>query len=240
LKLRFDFRLVPLAALLFCAANTTTTHAANISWGLATNISGASDVSTTGTLINAVSLGGPLETVNGVTFNPTTIVSSDVFSGNFVFASNQLSVVSGSTPIVTPTSYSALLLGGIHSATASFSLQITGLTPGANYQLELWSNDSSGPSGDNLFAVSQGGSAGLQEDTNPAGGGLGQFVIGAFTADSTGSESITFGQSDPSSDPLNAVQLRQLPSVPEPTTALFGVATIGACALGRRRKSRPV
>ena len=64
-------------------------HAAPIVWNAATNISGDSDVSTDGTLVNAVNLGAAgvaATTVNGVLFNPLLMTGTSVLSGNFTFA----------------------------------------------------------------------------------------------------------------------------------------------------------
>ena len=67
--------------------------------------------------------------------------------------------------------------------------------------------------------------------------GLGEFALGTFVADATASQSVTFSSN--SNGVLTALQLRHLappPPVPEPGTALFGLALLGTALTRRTRK----
>ena len=111
---------------------------------------------------------------------------------------------------------------------AAMTLSITGLTINQTYQVELWANFSdltfSPPIGE---TVSAGNSTTLLYNTS-ATSGLGQFVIGTFTATSTTQQ---IGLT-PIANPvyvdalLNAVEVRAIPEPPIPGMMLSGAACL--------------
>ncbi|MEO6870752.1 MAG: VPDSG-CTERM sorting domain-containing protein [Chthoniobacterales bacterium] len=117
-------------------------------------------------------------------------------------------------------------LGSATASTSSqgFTLTISGLTMGTQYHCQWWCNDSSSEFGFSTTATA-GDDVRLTSHTYGAEGGLGQFAIGTFVADSH-TRVISYSISEIGF--LNAFQLRELPagSVPE------GGATLGFLALG--------
>ncbi len=86
-------------------------------------------------------------------------------------------------------------------------LTINGLMAGQNYLVELWVNASNNttPTTETVTAIN---STSLQFNTTATTGGVGQFVTGTFTANSTGSEIIQLNAMTPAAGTdaiLNAV-----------------------------------
>jgi hypothetical protein len=120
-------------------------------------------------------------------------------------------------------------------------MTISGLVIGAQYQFQFWSNESSGSFGYQITATA-GNSVPLAGNTSNAPGGLGEWVIGSFTADAA-TQMITFA-GDGDGGELNAFQLRnitpRLPAVPDSgsTLALLGIAASGLGCAHRRLSVR--
>ena len=222
----------------------------NITWGTPTTISGTSDVSTAGTFVGSWGpgddWGGTMRSdyypVNGVTF-------AAYGSGPFAsFISNPgLDDRYGSyaNPNTADPNYNYLLQTAIYSYGEAISLTWGGMTPGDTYQLEFWVNDGRNSTVDERSETLTGGtntSAALAYGTGPNGTGPGQFIIGTFVADSTGQETLTLNPSGGAdigaSAQINLLQLRDIISVPEPSTIAFFVAGIGMLLCGLRRKSQ--
>jgi hypothetical protein len=202
-------------------------HAASINWGTPTNISGGSDVNTTGILFGAANNGGGGVTsviVGGVEFRPfvTDGTASNFTSGNFT-----LSVPTTATKLkgssffgnaekpfaaLSPPSYKNLLISASSYSNAPLTLTLNNLSINQAYLVQLWVNfsDLTVPATETIAA---GNSAVLYYNTTSTLGGLGQFVVGTFTADSP-TQSITltalFNPIFPCAV-LNAVQLRTVP-----------------------------
>ena len=223
-------------------------HAAVVTWGAATNISGNSDVSTAGTFVGALNFGGSTvanTTVNGVTFTGLNLTgATNVTSGIFTFtsatpASASDAVGSANAPFSSLSAPYRALLSSRVSSFGTFTLSMSGLATGATYQFEWWSNDSTGPISGPTTATA-GNSVAIARNTNiGAPGGIGQFALGTFVADATGTQAIDFGTQGPSN--VNGVQLRQFApatAVPEPGSALAGLLALGACASGLVRRNR--
>lgn len=186
-------------------------QAAPITWGAAGNVSAASDVSTNGALVEAFNLGGTGvanavadETVNGVLFTAKT----DLLSNN-----SSLDVFSGSSG---DAGYDNLLgtvdFGG-GTNLVSLSLGNGSLVSGANYEIQVWFNDTRYTNRDTPVGDGLGNKVTLNS--------TGQFATGVFTADASSQtltlESPTFGNAH-----LNAYQIRSLSDDP---LAIFSGAT---------------
>ncbi len=219
------------------AALPVNAKASTISWGVATSISSPSDVSTAGTLVQAYALGdsSPV-TVNGVTFTGVDISAdtSDMAVGVDTVTADMIGNYNGFGPASSSlsSSYQTLIGSAAFEANGNqtpLTLQIAGLTPGQSYLFEGWVNDSRPTvSWSETFADSLGNSVSLQFQT-PSD--LGQFAVGAFTASTTGSQSVVItGTSD---SQLNAFQVR---AVPEPATlGLMVAGALGLLLLERRK-----
>ncbi len=226
---------------------TTAAHAGTIVWGTPTNISGDSDVSTVGTLVDAFNLGEtgiPSTTVNGVLFQAFGREQFGTSTmGNFTITTpsglgRQDSDRSASAPFVNLSSaYQTLLQSWIGAGGPSWTLTMVGLQDQAEYAIQVWSNSSHDVT-DSGVIVSAGNAVTLDANSTGSDGGVGQFVLGTFTATGT-SQVIDFdgiGQG-----PVNGFQLRLLSTaVPEPGSAVLAGA--GAFVMGlfyalRRRRS---
>jgi hypothetical protein len=225
-------------------------HAAPVNWGPAKTISGDTDVTTQGTLIQAVNLGDAgigNTTVNGVLFQgmaaPFT-QSTTVSLGNFSLTPSGLGFLSlpngsygsGSAPYSTLSpSYQALLGSAAQTGAGdNMTLTISGLVVGHAYVFEWWSNFSA--PGTQLHTAAP-GTVVLLDNTTNSEGGVGQFVVGTFFADAT-SETITFD--GPGGALVNGAQLRDLGVIPEPSNAIIGLALTGIAGysyLGRKRQA---
>jgi hypothetical protein len=228
-------------ALAAAMALSTALHAADITWGGPTNISGDSDVSTAGSVVEAVDFKTTTK-VNNVTFTAVSVSGVNFVSGDFTFtapmpfsANNNASSATGAFSLLT-TSYKDLLGTYISGFGGSFNVTMTGLTLGDEYQFQWFRDDSVGASDFNTKATA-GNSVSLEGDATSMVGGLGQYAIGTFVADGT-TESVAFapGNIPGSSSAINAIQLRDVTTpVPETSTWLFGAALAAVCATARRR-----
>ena len=208
-------------------------------------------MSTTGSLLYAYNLGaaGVADTtVNGVTFTsgPWSAFGSSVSFGQttlnetpgFLYAYNTLGTPSGAFSSLS-SSYKSLLGSGIYADMGTtITLSLGGLTSGQQYQFQWWLNNSKRVDAPNasLFFTTAGNNpytVGLNANTTDSIGGLGQYAIGTFTANSS-TFNINFNGTDGSNDPMiNAFQLR---AIPEPSTyVLLGLGALGLVVAHRRR-----
>ena len=226
-----------------------------ITWGSATTVSGDSDVSTSGTLLYAYNVGASgvsSATVNTVTFASyvfpsaqapaqTVTVGSVTFteSPGYLWGSNSLG--SSSAPFSNLSSGYKTLLGSAGGADNPVSITATldGLTVGNQYQLQIWTSNPSNaynpystPIGDTTFTA--GNSVTLDPNNTDAPGGLGQYVIGTFTADGV-SRTFTMHSSGFNTPSLSAFQVRDVTVIPGPGGAALA-AIVGAMRLGGRRR----
>ena len=251
-----------LVASLFAAASA---QAGFVTWSSPQTIFDHHDVSTAGTLVVANNLGtfgNASATVNGVTFTPfaTSTISNTNTAGNVTLSASSAIVGNNSdfgdelvAPFATLTDdYKALLRSGSFAFAATFppptiSMELKSLTPGAQYQFQWWAHESE-PSSFDPFAppppanpattATSGVNSVTLERRGNLAGSVGQFALGVFTATSA-TQSITFNGSD-AKTLLSAFQLRQLstPAVPEPGTALFGLALSGVALRSSSRRRR--
>lgn len=247
----------------------TIADAAAISWGSAQNITGNnSDVVTNGTLVSAYAFGNSSATVNGVTFdlfsensndggntytNGSTTLTNMPDYGNWDSSTGgdaAYTTVSNNNP-----SY-ATVLGGCNCSNGgpqTSSLTLGGLTYGQTYEFQVWLQDPRGSIRSEIVGDTPGSGVTLYFDptfsstyqSGNATTGLGQYAIGTFTADLTGSETVYFYEDNTDSGDANgggATQINayQLRAVPEPASiGLFGA--IGSLAILRRvRRGRTV
>jgi len=237
-----------MAALTLLLGDIGGANAATITWGSPTTISGDSDVDTTGTLVGAFSMGGsgvPTTTVNGVIFTGIDLTGASVTSGNFTFTLatgwHSADLTSSSTPFAALSpSYQSLLAWSAGDSTTPATVTMSGLTVGAQYEFEWWSNISH--LAEPFTTATAGNSVTLNTNTTGQNGGIGQFAIGTFTADAS-SETVTWSSFD--QVVINGIQLRELMSpgvgaVPEPgslTVLAIGAAGLVGYALRRRKKA---
>jgi hypothetical protein len=256
------------AATLAAGLAASTVQASTIDWGSgAQNISGDSDVSVYGTLVDAFAFStadsAAATTVNGVTFAPWAFPALDLpdytgqtstslgnysFSEDAGFLTAYDSLGWGSGPITGLSgAYGNLLISGASSTYYStLSLTMSGLTVGQTYQFQWWDNNSGFEySQANGFTpgystATAGNTVGLNANDGVSQGTLGQYAIGTFTADAATQEIDFNGSSFYGTDPmLNAFQLRELTPTPEPST--WALAAVGLVIFGRKfypRRSR--
>jgi hypothetical protein len=218
--------IVILAALALMLGGVGLADAGPITWSSATNISGDSDVKTDGTAHGALTEGPP--GVTDITVNGVSFTASPVGNG-----SNSLG--SSSSPFSgLSSSYQELLSTG---SPADLGVVAIDLIIGHRYLIEFWSNDSNTANTlTTTLTDSLGHSVTLSNNTTDAVGGLGQFVVGTFTADATRETVFVTGNGW-----LNAVQGRDLTltSVPEPSTlTLLGLGSLSLLGFGWRRRKQ--
>jgi len=234
-------------------------RAAVINWGAAQNITGSSDVVTTGTLhasanfwATGSSAGSGNITVNTVLFDgfqsartqapgsgPTTLTVGNITLTGTSPQSNNVNLQGQGVPVLGgPASYNDLLNQTAFvyntNTTGTMGVDIGGLTNGAQYLIQFWVNDSRGAEPATRTVLVDGKT--LKVNTTQTAGAFGQYITGTFTADST-TQSFPVTGGVGSVAYANAMQVRLL-VVPEPTQMVF-VAGVGA-ALGawRLRKLR--
>ena len=132
------------------AVSTSVGKAGTINWSGAQTISGDSDVRTDGTLAGAFNIGASgvgATTVNGVTFAGFPVRGTSSSYGNFTFTlSTGFGAVNGNTSTNPPFSllsapYQTLLSSYAGNPVAApFTLTMTGLTPGDQYEFGWWAN----------------------------------------------------------------------------------------------------
>lgn len=187
---------------------TLPLQAAPITWGPATNVNDLSDVSTSGTLIEAINLGstttGTNQTVNGVLFTGSdSLLSSN--SANDAFP--------GDTGDV---DYNALLssfdFGG--GTTEDLTLGNGNLVIGQNYEIQIWHTQSGAT---RVMTFGDGESANTVDLI-----ASGQFATGTFTASAT-SQTLSLASNGFSNCHFTAYQIRQLTGAPPVTTHTSGL-----------------
>jgi hypothetical protein len=232
----------------------------------------AGSVANNGTFVAAYNFGSPSTvTINGVTFSP--LGTSNPEDGNHRpyyngvggkfsvspypgFSSGTMTQIynpsgGGIGPVTQLTNVDHRTLirsfitasGSIGGSVQGYTMQLQGLTPGYQYQVQIWASDSrelaaGGNWNDRRGWLSDGTDVGSmvlvdQNVTNEVGG-LGQYVIGRFTAESSTQSFDYFGANGTGYIPLNAYSLRLL-DIPEPSSALLAAAGLFA-GLSRRRR----
>lgn len=213
---------LPLISLL----NILPARASDIAWGPPQQITGDADVSTNGTLDRAYLFAGapgPPATVNGVTFHEFVQQNTDTST----FQTSVNGALGSANPPYSNTSiaYRSLLSNATYNFNAApATLTLNTLTPGAEYEVQIWVNDSRASTRTETVS----GAPTLDYNTTNTHGGLGQYILGRFVADSTGSQPLTFTPGASSVVQLNALQLRRL----APVAFLTGSVLIATDAEG--------
>jgi len=236
---------------------STVSQAALITWTGAQDITGDSNVANFGNTIGAFNVGDggvSNQTVNGVNFQSFALDSSSgpvssvtkqyvnpdnsigpvsfTLATPDIFLSDNTAYGSAATPFANlSTAYKALLASStIVSYPNTFTLTMSGLSVGRLYTFEWWSN-TSGPGSQNHRAATGLNGVTLIDNTTGIEGGLGQFAIGTFTADSS-TQVLTFSAVPPVMDEFAQINAFQLRSVPETANVLAGLLPLGILLIG--------
>jgi len=220
----------------------TPLQAAVITFGEAITISADTDVSTAGTFVAGINFSGADRTVNGVTFNNISTAggNADITTSGIVNINDNAFDNSPGAPFNTLDAQYRLLLRGATFNPVSPTAQngvitLNNLVLQQEYQIQLFTHDNRGDTqsiANRTLNVSAGGNTvNLDLNVGNAAGGVGQFVIGTFTADST-SQVINLNAPTNGIVQFNAFQVR---AIPEPSSAMLtGLGAIGLM-LRRRR-----
>ena len=218
-----------------------SSQAAPIIWGAPQNITGDTDVSLDGSLVRAFNVGdtGVSATlVNTVNFESFAVPNNSTGAtvGNFAIAvgapsfSDNTNFGSPFAPFTALSSaYQTLLAARLHQG-FGFTLTISGLSVGEQYEFQWWCNESQTAQTQHS-ATADGSTVTLLNRIPNNNGGIGQYAIGTFTADAA-PQTITFSGVAPGGI-LNGFQVRQ---VPEPSTWAMLAAGAGSLLGFRRRR----
>lgn len=219
-----------------------STYGANISWlGSASPITGSSDINQQGTYFgswapnNASSNSFPVAGVVFHGFSDLASLNNDLIDGGQYFGNESMD-----TSTVDNANYQNLLSWGRYGNATNHQFSWGGMTPGNTYLIQVWVGDVRTLSEARQQTLSGGSDLSPVMRFPSDGSGNGQYVIGTFVADGTGTQTITIDPStttDPNggSAQINLFLVRDLGVVPEP--AALGLAGLGlAGAFLRRRR----
>lgn len=213
-------------AALFCLSDS---RAANITFSPPATCAGDTDV---------FNLGGgyayswsAAQTVNGVTFTPLT---GTIGGGNLSLSGFNAVNASAFTTTVAPfanlsPAYRGVLVGAVFYNVANSGLgtvTLNNLLPGGKYVMQVWVGDPRAGATTNRAEWIYDGFGGatnlLVFNTTRVNGGLGQYIIGKFTADSSSQSFILDSSSPPVTNfivQMNAIQVRDVTAVWSGTTS---------------------
>jgi PEP-CTERM motif-containing protein len=239
-------KIVKAVLLAACAVGmlNATANGANIIWQAPTTISGASDVSTLGTLVGTWAPGDDAYNpdslpVNGVTFNA---YGSGPFNSFISISGNDDHYTGYNSPGTADNNYNTILKAAVYSYGSAISLTWGGLTPGDTYLLEFWVQDGrNSVTAERSETLTGGANTSAALAYGSGSTGPGQYILGAFVADGTATETLTLNASGgndigPSAQ-INLLQLRDITPVPEPSTLAFLAMGAGAVLFRLRRKA---
>ena len=201
----------------------------DVIWGPATGITGDANLATgnyfDGFLPNT-SAANPL-TVDGITFNVDTIVSSTSTSDGTITATvtsgDMNNYSSSSFPSAAPSSsgFAAVMnAGGIYSdgGAGAGTVTISGLTPGQNYAVQVFNYAVDNDAGLTTFS----GSNSVTLSNLPGAGGpstYGEFATGTFTA-SSGTETFNWAGAGSAYTVLGAIYVCNVPNDQPPVISV--------------------
>ena len=208
MKFKVCFHPILACAIVGLAARS---HAAPVTWAAPVTIAGDADVSTAGTPVFAYDWAGSAQTINGVAF---TAASSGATMGGFGGV-HTTAFGSASAPFVNlSAAYKAVLVGSIYTGASACTVTLNSLTPGRQYQIQLWVNDARalglGYARTETVTTGGGNTVTLSYPGN-VDGAPGQYTIGTFTADASSQVITLLGNS---ATQVNALQLRDLSPQP--------------------------
>jgi len=206
-----------IVSVLTIAANAQN---ANITWQAPTAISGPSDVRTLGNYFaswapyNQDSFNNGVKglVVNGTKFRAQT----DFQNLNLVNFNN--GYTSYNNPNTSDANYNDLMQSAVYNGNADGTpLVMTwgGMVPGHTYQVQFWANDGRGNGRSETLTGGANTSASLVFGNNP-----GEWIIGTFVCDGTGTETLTISGVGSVNGPypqLNIIQVRDVTTVPDIT-----------------------
>lgn len=215
--------------------------APNGTWGPSTQTT-INGVTFAGIYLNTMSTSSSVVSTV-VTFTPSSAIDTNAgISVKGTTSTTFGSTINGGTTLATAfssltTNYQSLLGQAVYGATTlSPTLTFSGLTQGKTYQFQWWASDTRSNQA-NGFSVTAtaGNSVTLDVNTSSSGNALGQYALGTFTADAS-TQSIVFSQAGAMQ--INGFQLRDISSIPEPSTyaALAGAGVLGLAVLRRRQR----
>lgn len=222
----------------------------SITWGTAQTISGDADVSTAGTLVYAYDFG--TTAVTGATVGGVTFAAFGIVNGTTTATVGNLELVeypgrlaaysnlggSGAPYTLLSSGYQTLLgSGGSADNPSTISVELGGLTVGRQYSVQWWSSNSSGVTGNfGFFLGSTTAEDPFSNQVTLSASGLGQYVIGTFTATGTTQYFDLNAPGGQNAPLINALQLRDVTATAVPGSAGL-VSTISAVfGLTRRRR----
>ena len=219
-------------------ALVVSAHAqSDINWQTPLTISGASDVSTLGSLFGTwAPFSGDAAsglTVNSVTFQafpdlPGATDNFDNGAGNGTFAS----------PGTSDNNYNDLLTAAAFgNNSGAYTLSWNGMTVGNTYLVQLWVNDGRNSTVNaRTETVTGGGNTSLSLAYGSGSSGPGQYVIRTFIANNS-SETLTLtpGPTIPSAQ-FNLLQVRDITPVPEPSAVALCLTGLGMLFAISRKK----
>src|SRR5579859_3994904 len=197
---------------------------ANVTWQAPANISGASDVNTQGLYYGSWAPydgnAGNLP-VNGVTFQGFSDLPA--FNANFPNA-DQNGYTGFNNPGTGNGNYNSLMQCATYCNTGNGTIVITwNDIPGHTYLIQIWGNDGRGIYPGRSETITGGSNTSGNLDFGDAPG---QYVIGTYVADSSGSQTITVAGTTSSSSPT--VNLLQIRDITEPAITCAAPANISS------------
>ena len=185
-----------------------------INWSAPVTILNGADVSTNGISLYAYNNSGSSATISNVTFtgvNSSTAWGTGVTLGGWTGTATSAFVGGSVAPWNTlPAAYQTILQGAVYNNGGIATVTLNNLTIGHPYQVQVWVNDSRSGGTTNRTETlpgAAGSTVTLAYNSQQAGGGLGQYTLGSFTATATNQ---SFTLNGAASTQLNALQVRDV------------------------------
>ncbi|MGH7975785.1 MAG: PEP-CTERM sorting domain-containing protein, partial [Limisphaerales bacterium] len=168
---------------------------------------------------------------------------SGPFNSLVSISGNDNHYTSFGNPGTADANYNTILQAALYSNGEPMAFTWGGMTSGDTYLLEFWVNDGRNIGEARSETLTGGANTSAALSFGSDGSGPGQYIIGEFVADSTGTETVTLNPFSSGTNPsaqINLLQLRDLTPVPEPSTLALLAASTGAMFFGFRRKNREI